>query len=37
MMTTTDIWIVVCQDSDGNAVLAGAYTSFEEAKKNASY
>ncbi len=33
MMTTTDIWVIVCQDSDGNEVLAGAYTSFEEAKK----
>lgn len=33
MMMTTDIWVVICQDSDGNNVLTGAYTSFEEAKK----
>lgn len=29
---TTDIWVVIYQDSDGNDSLVGAYTSFEEAK-----
>ena len=33
MMMTTDIWVVIYQDSNGNDSLVGAYTFLEEAKK----